>query len=667
MDLIIIGCFFYILGMLTVFMPKHKEIWAHYLAQGATILGSACVLASSIEYILTDLSVVAPVFVVGKFVFAMDGWSAVFLAITGLGGTLTGIYGIGYGVSYKGNRLRMLSALFTAFVFSMVLVTLAQDALGFLVAWEIMAVVSFLLVNHEAEKKGVWQTAYQYLVMTHLGTASIMIAFFVVGSGANSLEFSSLSVETLDIGARNLAFLTAFIGFALKAGLVPLHVWLPNAHPAAPSHVSALMSGVMLNMALYGFGRFIFNFLGPVEFWWGVLVFSLALISAFVGALYAQMATDMKRILAYSSVENMGIVFVGMGAGMLLLTTNHKELAMLGFVAAIVHAFNHSIMKSLLFMSAGSIMHGTGGEKNIEKMGGLSKFMPQTAAFTLVGTMALSALPLTNGFVGEWLTFKSLVQLANAGAGTGFRLLAAFGFLLLGLAAALALGAFVRFYGVIFLGRPRINAVEQAHESPVSMTIAMGMSALLVVALGIFCVPVVDLATKVINNTLVNLPALNNALIITFPTANGTGSYLPLALVILLIILGIILYMAGYKKTVLVRHDKTWNCGTISTNRQQYSATGFSKPVRRAFEGILKPIRQKSYLQNAHDYFGREVLYKLSLPDRFTDNFYQPIQHWLVKTAAFLRQIQTGSVRLYVSYVMLAMILALMWGAMYHE
>jgi len=661
------GCFCYILGMLTVFIPKHREIGAHYLAQGATIVGSACAFVAAIEYILTDMSVAAPICVVGKFVFAMDGWSAVFLAITGLGGILTGIYGIGYGIAYKGNRLRMLSALFTTFVFSMVLVTLAQDALGFLVAWEIMAVVSFLLVNHEAEKKGVWQTAYQYLVMTHLGTASIMIAFFVVGSGANSLEFSSLSVETLDMGARNLAFLAAFIGFALKAGLVPLHVWLPNAHPAAPSHVSALMSGVMLNMALYGFGRFIFNFLGPVEFWWGVLVFTLALISAFIGALYAQMATDMKRILAYSSVENMGIVFVGMGTGMLLLTTNHKELAMLGFVAAIVHAFNHSIMKSLLFMSAGSIMHGTGGEKNIEKMGGLSKFMPQTAAFTLVGAMALSALPLTNGFVGEWLTFKSLVQLANADAGTGFRLLAAFGFLLLGLAAALALGAFVRFYGVIFLGRPRSNEVEQVHESPLSMTIAMGISALLVLTMGIFCAPVVDLATKVINKTLANLPAITNTLIITLPTDSGTGIYVPLALGILLIILVTILYILSYKKTMVVRHDLTWNCGTISTNRQQYSATGFSKPVRRAFEGILKPIRQKSYLQKAHDYFGREVLYNLSLPDRFTDNFYQPIQHWLVKTAAFLRRIQTGSVRLYVGYVMVAMILALIWGAMYNE
>ena len=666
MDLTITGWFCYIIGMLTVFIPKQREIWAHYLAQGATICGSTCVLISSLEYILTDMAISAPVCYIGNFFFAMDGWSAVFSAITGLGGVLTGIYGIGYGIAYQGNRLRMLSALFTTFVFSMVLVTLAQDILSFLVAWEIMALVSSLLVNHEAEKKGVWQTAYQYLVMTHLGTASITIAFFVVGSGSNSLEFSSLSAETLDAGARNLAFFAAFIGFALKAGLVPLHVWLPNAHPAAPSHVSALMSGVMLNMALYGFGRFIFNFLGPVEFWWGALVFALALVSAFIGALYAQMATDMKRILAYSSVENMGIVFVGMGTGMLLLTTNHRELAMLGFVAAIVHAFNHSIMKSLLFMSAGSIMHGTGGEKNIEKMGGLGKFMPQTSAFTLVGAMALSALPLTNGFVGEWLTFKSLLQLVNADAGTGFRLLAAFGVILLGLAAALALGAVVRFYGVIFLGRPRSNTGTQIHESPISMLVAMGISALLVIATGIFCAPVVELAFKVMNKIFISFPASASILIVTFPTDAGTGIYAPVVLAILLIILGAIFYSLTYRPTILVRQDKTWNCGTISTNRQQYSATGFSKPMRRAFDGILKPTRQKSYLHKAHEYFGREVLYELSLPDLFTDNFYQPIQHWLVKTAAFLRKIQTGSVRLYVSYVMAAMILTLIWGAMYN-
>lgn len=665
-NLMITGFFCYILGMLTVFLPKRREIWAHYLAQGATILGSICVFMSSVTYLLTDMSCPQSICVVGNFSLAMDSWNAVFLAITGLGGIITGVYGLGYGIFYQGNRLRMLSSLFTAFVFSMVLVPLAQDALGFLLAWEIMAVVSFLLVNHEAEKKGVWQIAYQYLVMTHLGTAAIMIAFLVVGSGSPDLQFSSLAMGTLDGGTRDIAFLAAFIGFALKAGLVPLHVWLPNAHPAAPSHVSALMSGVMLNMALCGFGRFIFSFLGPIEFWWGLLVFSLALISAFAGALYAQMATDMKRILAYSSVENMGIVFVGMGTGMLLLTTNQQELAMLGFVAAIVHAFNHSIMKTLLFMSAGSIMQGMSGEKNIEKMGGLGKFMPKTALFTLIGVMGLAALPLTSGFVGEWLTFKSLLHLVNAQAGTGFRLLAAFGFVSLGLTAALALGAFVRFYGIIFLGRPRTNLVEKAHELSVSMLIAMGISSFLVITMGVFCAPIVELAIKVMNKTLVKLPALTNNLIIMSPTNTGTGIYAPLALAVLLVILGVILYGVIYKKNLLVKSDVTWNCGTVSTNRQQYSATGFSKPVRRAFGAILKPIRQKSYLQKSHDYFGREVLYKLSLPDRFTDNLYQPLQHWLVKAAAFLRQIQTGSVRLYVGYVMVAMILVLIWGAMYH-
>ena len=666
MNFMIIGFYCYIIGMLTVLFPKQREVWGHYLAQWATILGSTCVFIASIAYLLTDMSAPLVICSVGKFALAMDGWSAVFLAITGLGGIITGVYGIGYGRGYKGNRLRMLSSLVAAFVFSMVLVALAQDALGFLVAWEIMAVVSFLLVNHEAEKKGVWQTAYQYLLMTHLGTAAITIAFFVIGSGANNLEFSSLAMETLDVGTRSMAFLAAFIGFALKAGLVPLHVWLPNAHPAAPSHVSALMSGVMLNMALYGFGRFIFYFLGPVEFWWGLLAFVIALLSAVAGALYAQMATDMKRILAYSSVENMGIVFVGIGTGMLLLTTNHKELAVLGFVAAIVHAFNHSIMKSLLFMAAGSVMQGTGGEKNIEKMGGLSKFMPKTAACTFVGAMGLAALPLTTGFVGEWLIFKSLLQLVSAEAGTGFRLLAAFGFVLAGLAAALALGAFVRLYGIVFLGRPRTHSLEEVHEAPLSMLMAMGISAFLVVALGIFCAPVVNIAAKVINKTLPNLPAITDTLIVMPQPGIDAGSYFPLALVAITLMLGMGLYFLSFRKAKLVKQDLTWNCGTVATNRQQYSATGFSKPVRRAFGGLLKPIRQKKYLQKSHEYFGRELLYDISLPDRFTDNFYQPVQHWLVRAAAFLRRIQTGSVRLYVGYVMVAMIAVLIWGAMYN-
>ena len=409
--------FCYILGCFAVLIPRKHQLFAHYFAQVMSILGSTLILITAGIYLLSGETALLKVAFVGRYMLAIDGWSSVFLCITGLAGILTSIFAVDYALAYIGKRLRELSGLWNLFLLSMVLVLVAQSAVSFLVSWEVMAIVSFLLVNHDSEKRETWQAAYQYLVMTHIGTAAIMIAFFVVGSGSNGFNFSELNISQFETTARNLAFTAAFLGFALKAGLVPLHVWLPNAHPAAPSHVSALMSGVMLKVAVYGFGRFIFDFLGPVDFWWGALVLVVGLLSAFFGALYAQMEKDIKRILAYSSVENMGIVFATIGAGMLLLTTSHKEYAVIGFTAAIVHSFNHSIMKSLMFMVAGAVNHAV-DDKNIEKMGGLAKLMPWTAGCALTGSLALAALPLTNGFIGEWLMFLSFAFLAQADAGT---------------------------------------------------------------------------------------------------------------------------------------------------------------------------------------------------------------------------------------------------------
>ena len=530
-------------------------------------------------------------------------------------------------------------------------------------AWEVMAIISFLLVNHDSEKRETWQAAYQYLVMTHIGTAAIMIAFFIVGSGSNGLNFSELNNAQLETTARNLAFTAAFLGFALKAGLVPLHVWLPNAHPAAPSHVSALMSGVMLKVAVYGFGRFIFDFLGPVDFWWGALVLVVGLLSAFFGALYAQMEKDIKRILAYSSVENMGIVFAAIGAGMLLLTTSHKEYAVIGFTAAIVHSFNHSIMKSLMFMVAGAVNHAV-DDKNIEKMGGLAKLMPWTAGCALTGSLALAALPLTNGFIGEWLMFHSFAFLAQADAGTGVRLLAALAFILSGLASALALGCFVRVFGVVFLGRPRARRAESAHEVSRFMLAAMLIPALLIFVSGILASPIVTIAQHVAEANLPNLNMLSEEHLLIWGKDSGMLNYDTFVLLIAAVVITIFAWLIIYRGQVFVKRDVIWNCGTEPTLRQQYSGTGFSKPIRRAFDFLLKPRREVVFLQKENKYFGRSMAYTLTIPDRFTEKLYIPVQYYLVKTASFLRRIQAGSVRIYIGYVMVAMVLVLIWGAM---
>ena len=655
--------FCYILGCFAVLIPRKHQLFAHYFAQVMSILGSTLILITAGIYLLSGETALLKVAFVGRYMLAIDGWSSVFLCITGLAGILTSIFAVDYALAYIGKRLRELSGLWNLFLLSMVLVLVAQSTVSFLVSWEVMAIVSFLLVNHDSEKRETWQAAYQYLVMTHIGTAAIMIAFFVVGSGSNGLNFSELNISQFETTARNLAFTAAFLGFALKAGLVPLHVWLPNAHPAAPSHVSALMSGVMLKVAVYGFGRFIFDFLGPVDFWWGALVLVVGLLSAFFGALYAQMEKDIKRILAYSSVENMGIVFATIGAGMLLLTTSHKEYAVIGFTAAIVHSFNHSIMKSLMFMVAGAVNHAV-DDKNIEKMGGLAKLMPWTAGCALTGSLALAALPLTNGFIGEWLMFHSFAFLAQADAGTGVRLLAALAFILSGLASALALGCFVRVFGVVFLGRPRARRAESAHEVSRFMLAAMLIPALLIFVSGILASPIVTIAQHVAEANLPDLNMLNEEHLLIWGKDSGMLNYDTFVLLIAAVVITIFAWLIIYRGQVFVKRDVIWNCGTEPTLRQQYSGTGFSKPIRRAFDFLLKPRREVVFLQKENKYFGRSMAYTLTIPDRFTEKLYIPLQHHLVKTASFLRRIQAGSVRIYIGYVMVAMVLVLIWGAM---
>ena len=660
MEMFLAAVLCYSVGILTVFAPHHMQMMAHYVANLAAVMGSGLVFFNAWSILASDTPVRALRW--GNYVLTCDGWSAGFLMLTGLAGIIASIYALGYAESYEGKRLRILNGLWNMFICSMVLVLLAGDALSFLLFWEIMAVASFLLVNHEAEKRTTWNAAYQYLVMTSIGTAAIMIAFFLTTTNSEGFSFAQMANNTLEGGMLHATFAAAFIGFALKAGLVPLHVWLPNAHPAAPSHVSALMSGVMLKIALYGFGRFMFDFLPEWNYWWAVIVMVLGLVSAFLGVLYAQMEIDIKRILAYSSVENMGIIFAAFGCGMLLKVVTDSNWCQIGFLAALLHAFNHSIMKVLMFMSAGSIMHGT-GSKNLELFGGLARKMPYTAIFTFIGAMGLAALPLTNGFVGEWMVLQSFVTLGHNGLTQDVRIWTALGFVLMGLTGALALGCFVRYFGITFLGAARSKLVEHAHESDTFMLAAMGVSSVLVLLVGIFPAYVIELLCRAIGMSDYMVLGVGGCLI-----WSGSGTFVtfnPVLLAVALGIIGVVLLVFIVRQSVCIEKDVVWNCGTYPTARQQYSATGFSKPVRRAFDYLLKPKRERSYIQNDHSYFGRKLFYKLEIPDMITEKLYQPFNKYFVSVSAFLRRLQQGSVRLYVSYVMVAMVLVLVWGAMY--
>lgn len=652
MNLFLYAVALYGVGLLTFFFPRSQQVFAHYLANTTALLASLLVTYASGGYMLGWHSVEPLSW--GTYSLALDGWSGIFALMTGMASALTSLYALGYARSYEGNRLRQLGSNWNIFIGSMVLVLLAGDGFSFLLFWEIMAVASFLLVNHESHIKSTWTAAYQYLVMTSLGTTALMIAFLLVGANSQTYSFADMAKNTLTPDMQSWVFVAAFLGFALKAGLVPLHVWLPQAHPAAPSHVSALMSGVMLKIALYGFGRFMFSFIPQWQYWWAVVVMLVGAVSAFLGVLYAQMESDIKRILAYSSVENMGVIFAAFGCGMLLKVTAGGHWYLLALAAALLHAFNHSIMKVLMFMSAGSIMHGT-GSKNLELFGGLARKMPVTAACTFVGSMALAAIPLTCGFNGEWLALEGFITLGRASSSADIRLLTAVCFILLGFTGALALGCFVRYFGIAFLGRARNEIAEHAHESDKFILSAMSISSVLVLAAGLYPQPFLNMVATALQTE-------SRMFVSAQGLWWGNSSYAPLVLLLVLgVVTAIVALFANSASYKL--EDVTWNCGTYPTARQQYSAIGFSKPIRRAFDYLLHPIRNKYYTQKDHAYFGRQTLYKLELTDLVSERLYQPVQKYIVMYSAFLRRLQQGSVRLYVGYVMAAMTAVLIWGA----
>lgn len=660
MDLMLIAMIVYLVGTLTIIWPKPLELGAHYAGMACSTVASGMIAFNALRYLLGPDNGYLIDMKWGDYSLQADFWSSAFLFLTGVAGTIISIYAIDYGRGYLGSRIRVLSGLWNLFILSIVSVLMAGDAFSFIVSWEVMALVSFLLVNHEAGKKDTVHAAYQYMVMTHVGTAAILVAFYLLGSASASLSFADMANNGLEGGMRHLAFLCAFGGFALKSGIMPLHIWLPNAHPAAPSHVSALMSGVMLKVAVYGLGRFMFMFTGMEEIWYGLIIMIAGLISAFLGVLYATMEKDMKRSLAYSSVENMGIIFAAMGCGSVLYALGYLPLSIVAFTAALVHAFSHSLMKGLLFMSAGAVMHAT-GSKNMELMGGLLKKMPYTALFTLIGAMSLASLPFTAGLAGEWLVLQSYVTLAQLASTPEMRLLVIFAFVILGLTGATALGCFVRMYGIIFLGRARSNIVEKAHEMPFFMLAGMGLSAFMIVVVGVVPDPLVNLMQKVLCGS--NAIPMGTYIGVTWFGSGSISLYSP---VLLLAITGavLVIVLAAVCSKGFVHNDVTWNCGTYPTERQQYSATGFSKPLRRAFDFILNPARETVYLRKNHSYFGVKLQYNLSIPDVFNDKLYAPVQKLMISSSSAFRKVQDGSVRLYIGYTMAAMIVVLIWGVL---
>ena len=598
--------------------------------------------------------------------FRVDALAAFFLLLLGVVGTAASIYAIGYTAEHYTPRYFILPTLFNLFLLSLFFVLTASHVGVFLIVWELMSLTSLFLILYEHEHTANVRAGFVYVVMTHIGTAFIIGAFFILARSAGSLSFQLLGGATLPENTRSLVFLFALIGFGTKAGIIPLHIWLPKAHPAAPSHVSALLSGVMLKTAISGLCRFYLEFLGVGPSWWGMVVMGFGIVSAFMGVLYAFMENDIKRLLAYSSLENMGVILLGIGAGM-VYTSNHQVLlAGLAWSAALYHVFNHAIFKSLLFMGAGSVVRAV-GSREMDTMGGLIHRMPYTALAFFVGSASISALPPLNGFVSEWLTLQALFFLPVAISGVTGKIFGGLLFITLGMTAALVAACFVKAFGITFLARARSKKAETAVETPTISLLPMGALALVCFGLGLrpqFLLEILGRVLRPFDGVKVEGLFQQDWKGIVFQTEPAAG-ILSVNAVVIFVTIGcvfalLLYYMRGkpYKEV-----QEIWACGIIPTHRNQYTSMGFSKPVRWAFRWVLRTQRERIVDENENRYVGRKLAYHQTIHYVFDEAFYNPIQRWILQRANYVKRLQAGSVQLYVGYILIVTIVVLVWSS----
>jgi formate hydrogenlyase subunit 3/multisubunit Na+/H+ antiporter MnhD subunit len=519
--------------------------------------------------------------------FRLDALAAFFLCVVNLGGAAASVYALGYG-SHERSPHRVLP-FFPAFLAGMNLVVLADDAFTFLVSWEFMSLVSWALVMAHHREEGNARAGYVYLVMASFGTLALLLTFGLLAGPAGDYGFSAIRTAQHTPYLATLVLILMLLGAGSKAGLVPLHVWLPLAHPAAPSHVSALMSGVMTKVAIYGFIRVIFDLLGPPTWPASVVVLFLGSITAVMGILYAMMEKDIKRLLAYSTIENVGIIFVSLGLALAFKANTMPAAAALAMTAALFHVLNHSIFKSLLFFGSGAVLTAT-GERNMEHLGGLVRGMPLTAFTFLVGCMAISALPPLNGFVSEWLIFQAILLSPDLPQ-LGLKFLVPAVGVMLALSAALAAACFVKAFGVSFLGRPRTTVAAGAKEVDRWSLAAMFVFAGLCLLIGIIPAPIIDALAPVVNMLVAeHMPVQSaNSWLSIVPIAESRSSYDGLLVFIFITISTLTAIEVIHRfASRAVRRGPAWDCGFPDQSpATQYTAGGFAQPIRRVFSPLF--------------------------------------------------------------------------------
>ncbi|HLG58703.1 MAG TPA: proton-conducting transporter membrane subunit [Vicinamibacterales bacterium] len=593
--------------------------------------------------------------------YAVTPLSAWFLIVLGLVAIPVALYSTGYFAhAVARSRTAMVGAGFNVLLGALETVFVAGGVFTFLFAWELMTLATSALVATDHEDAASRRAAYLYLVMSHVGTGCLVAGFLILASASDSSSFAVLLPHLAPGPMRHVLFVLFFLGFGVKAGIVPLHVWLPEAHPAAPSSISALMSAVLITAGIYGIFKVCAFGLGTPHEAWGLTVMGVGTLSAILGVLYALTQNDLKRLLAYSTIENAGIMLIGLGAGMTALAYGRGELAALGVAASLLHVLNHAVFKGLLFLAAGGVVMAT-GTRMLEQFGGLLRRMPWTGLCFLIGAMAISGLPPLNGFASEWLTFQALL-LGFSSVPDLTRLNFPFAGALLALTTALAAACFVKAFGIGFLALPRSQAADDAHESRAVMLIPQAFLAVMCLGLGLF--PGVTLRT--LNGVLTSLPGVApHDGLAPSPVAmvSGQGAFdhvVPLWLG-MAVLGGVAIATVVARARLSPRRAPTWGCGGELTARTEYTATAFSKPLMMIFRAVYRPTREVEALAEISPYFPREVRYRAAIEPTFERYVYEPLTRAVLRAANGMKVLQAGSLHAYLAYVLLLGVLLLIW------
>ena len=695
---------FYALGIIyALILPKLRV--ACVVAALCAGLGSLCAMITGIGVLtggavpVGNLETHLPF---GALSIRLDPLSAIFLAVMGLIALPISLYAIGdLSISLEqrlGRRVRVFALLFNLILISLVFIIAASDMIVFLMAWETMAFLSYMLVNFDYEDSSVTQAGYQMLAVSEIGTIGILIAFLLLYQAAGSFGFEALrhAALTLSLPVRSAVFLLALFGFGAKIGVLPLQLWMPDAYRSAPSFVSVLLSAVLINLGVYGLLRFFLDFLGSpgaLPPWWGLCLLVVGAIMALIGILYAVVQKDVKRVLAYSSIENMGIILASIGAAMTFQSYHLAALAAIAIIVALNHTLNHSVYKGLLFMGAGWIRRTTGSSE-FAKLGGLLRLMPWTGLCFLIASLAISAVPPLNGYISEWMLLETLLQ-SFAIPNTMAKIVIALSGAMLALTAGIAVTAFVRTCGVGLLGLPRSKEASEAREAPLSMRIAMGFLAFCCFALGILPTFVItllnrvttpllgyDVLNQVVPPLFTNHPGsyqlletlggglfqglpVNGLVVIASPTFSTIDSPTYLFLAELLLVGLLVLVLRCIRPLGRRRIHRVWAGGIPRfTAAMTYTDVAYSNPIRIIFNALYRShVRSVATAPASRHREGR-MEYEQEVPAPFERAFYRPLLHGIDTVTRWARVIQSGNINQYIGYIFLIVLLILLLRAL---